>query len=162
MCLITNNITPSIATEDIICYKRLDLVNGCFRTPFLHKKVCNKKNIIGYKQAIGCFEKLTRKKYFEYTSYKGDLYSLSKGFIHTYSTFGKILKNSVTFDICGRMTTKSHMFKCIIPKGSKYWVGQDLDLCSDKIIYKKEIDINSLSKSEQAVFNHLRKTQMQI
>lgn len=33
------------------------------------------------------------------------------------------------------------VYECIIPKGTKCWVGIKDDICAKKIIYKKEIDL---------------------
>ena len=59
--------------------------------------------------------------------------SIGKGYIHTY-TDREVVKNWI-----GRDTVR--VYRCIIPKGTYYYVGQDTDYASECIIFKEELTI---------------------
>jgi len=71
-----------------------------------------------------------------------DSYLIGKGFIHTYKYLGSAFDFKKNLEImhpdyvCG-------IFECEIPKGTKYYEGQDdyfeMSFASEKIMFKKQI-----------------------
>lgn len=132
MCLnIKNGQEPEVATEDIICYKLIyvDPYNDKLKTFYMNKTIHLGK------------------------TYRSTLVRTLCKFTHIVETG---LHSIVTIDEAYRVLPKdssinriSFLVKCIIPKGSKYYVGT-FDTCfhfgkniksyaSNKIIYTEEI-----------------------
>jgi hypothetical protein len=135
MCLIKNKKyhpfnRPLIAEEDIVCYKQLS-VN------------CQNKIITPYKRVlvpIKCIQKNKRKRIpfkaeilnkfrFIWRHVLGFSNIVTDGFIHTFSL------STPYRDLfyCDRV------FKCIIPKGTKYFIGDDYDYASEQIIFVEQL-----------------------
>lgn len=125
MCLIKDKKfhpfnRPLVAKEDIICYKQLETghftdryVTPCtysiVPTDCLDKKVPFKAEIINKAQFI-------------WRHVLGFSDVVTDGFIHS------LVNNPSS---CFMYTT----FKCIIPKGTKYFVGKHGDYASEQIIF---------------------------
>lgn len=64
MCLYCDRKEPYIAEGDIVCFKHLNLMRDGNKliTPYTHKKVCRKKNIIGHVHRPGLFQKANPEK----------------------------------------------------------------------------------------------------
>lgn len=120
MCLISKS-KWTIAKGDIICYKHLYAIKKkpfwkrlfsffkyYYRTPYMRFKV----NDIHL-----------RAKGSEEVIFSNGEFIIKGGFIHTY----KYLLYSYTQD------QANHMFKCIIPDGTKYYIG-DGEYASKEII----------------------------
>lgn len=61
--------------------------------------------------------------------------AISKGYIHTY-TDREVVKNWI-----GRDT--ACVYRCIIPKGTYYYVGKDEDYASECILFREELTISA-------------------
>lgn len=61
--------------------------------------------------------------------------SIGEGYIHTY-TDREVVKNWI-----GRDTAR--VYRCIIPKGTYYYVGKDEDYASECILFKEELTISA-------------------
>lgn len=113
---------PLIAKEDIICYKQIIIGgrNECF-TPYTNVVVPVEciKNKVPFKA------KILNKFLFFCNHILGFSNEVSDGFIHTY-----------TYPI---ITHNYSCFECIIPKGTKYFVGENIDYASAEIIFLKRI-----------------------
>lgn len=107
MCLISRTVIPSIAQEDIVCYKVLERNTFFYRTPYVGDivfpfilKVLN----IPFK-AKGP-ERIE--------PYGRELWTIDRGFIHSYKT----KKPNYARTIRGK---RAVYFECTIPKGSEYF-----------------------------------------
>jgi hypothetical protein len=127
MCLTTYQFEPSIANEDIVCYKRLTRDGDKFITPYRHTKVEIGKT---YGSKLK-FDELSR--------------TVDKG-LHSYAVINSIDKDIYLCDIVNK---KYAVAECIIPKGSKYFAGKfgfEPSFASDKIIYDRIIPNKEYAK----------------
>lgn len=126
MCLITKDIKPLIATEDIVCYKVLEgegtNIFSKYKTPYVERP---------------CFPFLLAALNFPFIAFdekviiKRDYgYLIGKGYIHTYSS-------KVSLDT---HSSRVKVFKCIIPKGTFYYRDED-SYASEKINFLCRIQL---------------------
>ena len=138
MCLITTKDIPEIAQEDIVCYKFyvLHKVKDDINLPSYDKD--------GYLSPYQGMPApiinevtntlLDRAYLSKYTA----VYMVGRGF-HSFKYLDDLIEELdfwLSFDI--------KIFKCIIPKGTKYYEGKYGDFhsyCSESIILKEAIDI---------------------
>ena len=125
MCLISKWIFPRKAKKDIVCYKLLvvlptDSEKVQFVTPFMYDEVDIHKPIIATSKV-----KLLEKWWDRITN----PYTKTYGYIHTYFT-------KENAEGCANSLELSNykIFKCIIPKGTKYHIGTCGDYCSKMIV----------------------------
>lgn len=125
MCLISDTRIPSIAKKSIICYKKVRLLNKeecetpCIKAILKRGKLNVAKgpeqiNIHGY----------SLQSHFLFG------YSIGEGYIHAYQDKG-----------WGCWGKDYVSVTCIIPKGTKYFVGS-MDICANKMI----VDCNIFQK----------------
>lgn len=135
MCLIKNKKHhpfnhPLIAKEDITCYKEL-------RVNFANILITPHTNVV---VPIKCVQKNKRKRIpfkaeilnkfkFIWRHVLGFSNIVEDGFIHTFSL--SIPHRDLFY--CNRV------FKCIIPKGTKYFIGEDNDYASEQIIFVEQL-----------------------
>jgi hypothetical protein len=123
MCLETTERIERIAENDVVCYKMLRMLDdGRFVTPFAGKKVSSKvlsgKRIfkpsffsIKDIRNVGCFKEIRR------------------GYIHVYNSPYKVV-----------LFSNEKLFKCIIPKGTRYWCDKfNGEYAARKIRFVEEI-----------------------
>lgn len=114
---------PLVAEEDIICYKQLETVylTDRYVTPYTYSMVptdcLNEK--VPFKAEI------INKAQFIWRHILGFSNVVTDGFIHS------CVDN---LPPCFPHTT----FKCIIPKGTKYFVGEHRDYASEQIIFVEQ------------------------
>ena len=133
MCLITKQKKWLKAEEDIVCYKLLQKGNydicgkiKClFRTPY--RKYYLSDSIISGKCCLRAFSILPDFHRSDWETFR----EINRGAIHAY---------------IDEETAKEHMpgfcntlFECIIPKGTKYAIGINDDICAKKIKFVKPI-----------------------
>lgn len=103
MCLQTIETKERIAETDIVCYKVLRMLDdGRFVTPFIGKKVSSK---------VLCGKRLFKPSFFSIKDIRNVIYfkEIRRGYIHVYgSPYQTLFSNE-------------KLFKCIIPKGTRYW-----------------------------------------
>lgn len=123
MCLYTSHVKPKVAKEDIICYKIM-----YYKPRNVHKAISIYQ---GFRYKLG-------------TLYKSELIyhiykTVHEGF-HSY----KNLKDAINKRLLiSRYLKEIKIFKCIIPKGSTYYVGIYSGVhsfASNKIIITEEIN----------------------
>lgn len=128
MCLYTNQILPIRARKDIICYKVLRPVLS-YNTGFIIGKTVKFEtpvtktpvNVPGTLIAGRCFLHFPL-----YRNTLGALYSIDKGFIHTYTSI-YVAERSF-----GRPFA---IARCTIPKGTLYFISYDkVEICAERII----------------------------
>ena len=129
MCLFKSLVLhphnrPLIADRDIICYKKVKQVGkNAYITPCTNAPIpieCIQNKVPFEAQILSKFKFIWR-HVFGFGRFVED------GFIHTY-------QEDNGWRIC-------EVFECIIPKGTKYFVGVQGDYASEKIIFLKQMDI---------------------
>ena len=128
MCLTKNKNyhplnRPLIAEEDIVCYKQVcPYTSGTYMTPYTNTIIPTKciENKVPFKA------KIDKKFRFFCDHVLGTTIIAGDGFIHVYEypqyRFGWIT------------------FKCIIPKGTKYFIGNCGELAVRKIIFLEKVN----------------------
>ena len=128
MCLIKDKERhpfnrPLIAKEDIVCFKQLELSDSYgYLTPCTYSIVpteCLKKKV-PFKA------KIRNEIVFIWRHVLGFSNIVEDGFIHSHV-------DNPPFRFL--YTT----FKCIIPKGTKYFIGDDQDYASEQIIFVEQL-----------------------
>lgn len=137
MCLYTKNNQFSIAKENLTCYKVLAFYDGGFMTPY--QKTFIPKNVIDGKiPFIARGEQQIEQGYLSVSCVIGG------GFVHTYKslTSAWLLKNHIGFMNSEYVCS---IFECEIPKGTKYYEGEDdffeASFASEKINFVKEMEL---------------------
>ena len=133
MCLITTKDIPEIAQEDIVCYTLYKLRDNKLLSPYREVVAPNINEVTNTVLDRACV-----------FSYKGNHvnYSVSRGF-HSYKNISNS-KEELRFWIHFLAYSNVRIFKCIIPKGTKYYEGKFGDFpsyCSESIILKETIDV---------------------
>ena len=149
MCLISKYKKAFIADEDIYCYKILSMNSrGEYRTHYLKQPV-NDSIINGNEtfKAIGD-EEIVKQQYKSIFSYR---YHIGKGFIHTYDRKRAIVQR------CNWHSLYNKIFECVIPKGTKYYMGENDDYASKEIRFIREVPIRELDSEYNAWERYLRK-----
>ena len=127
MCLFKNtgfhpHNRPLTADRDIICYKKVQQVGKdtyitpCTIAPIPIECIQNK---VPFKAQILSKFKFIWRHVFGFGRFVED------GFIHTYQDDNK----STIFEV----------YECIIPKGTKYFIGLQGDYASERIIFLKKM-----------------------
>lgn len=113
MCLATRNSQPQITYKDIVCYKWLERSKkGSLVSPFAKESYKLKE----LKLAKG------DPSPFKSSAYPG-LYLITEGYIHAYR----------------QPLFMKYLYKAIIPKGSKYYIGEHGDICASRMIIVKPL-----------------------
>lgn len=116
MCLHKKHFLPKIATKDIPVYKVLtEIPDSCMVTPYM--KIPIKFNTIIKAGRKGFWESIF------------DIYIVNEGFIHSYTDLLTARINENRADT---------IFKAIIPKGSLYFIGENNEIASTKLIITTE------------------------
>lgn len=122
MCLITKQIEPIVATEDITCYKVLNLLNkGEYFTPY-------RSTFVPSEIIVG--EKALKPELKEGETFFDKRLQIDGKCIHSYATEEESLKQISDF---------REVFECIIPKGALYYKGDSNDYASSEIRFVKKI-----------------------
>lgn len=125
MCLVTKQSNWLIAEKDIKCYKMLDTnMEGDFVTPY-ERTLVDDSIIRGERLFIA--EKTDYETFFP--NYDGT-YAIDDGAIHCYRNW---LHGFINASGC------YHLFKCVIPKGTCYAIGEDGEICAQAIKFVKQI-----------------------
>ena len=141
MCLITTKNIPEIAQEDIVCYKFYvvhkvkDDINSSshdkdeYLSPYWDMRAPNINEVANTEldKAYLCDSNTSNLNYF-----------VRKGF-HSYKYLDDLIEELYFWQPCD-----AKIFKCIIPKGTKYYEGEFDDstsYCSESIILKEIVDV---------------------
>lgn len=112
---------PLIAKEDIICYKKLAEIGNAYITPYTYIQVpieCIRDKVPFKAQILSKFK-------FIWNHILGFNNLVEGGFIHSFQK-DPTWSEYVTF-------------KCIIPKGTKYFIGEEWDYASEQIIFVERL-----------------------
>ena len=129
MCLITTKNIPEIAQEDIVCYKFYKLRENKLFSPY---KEVLAPNINEVANTV-----LDRVYLYEYGG-NNPTYMITRGF-HSFKYLDDLIK-----ELDFWLSYDTMIFKCIIPKGTKYYEGTfdgSSSYCSESIILKETIDV---------------------
>ena len=130
MCLFTNQQMAKVAKKDIVCYKVVKRrCDGIYETPFRHTPLG--KTLDG-KQEYGLivynnwsrsgFGTISRDNIYE--DKPKFSYVVEDGAIHSYKKLSGA-KRLVKFFTRRGFEDEYHIFECIIPAGSDYYVGKE-------------------------------------
>lgn len=112
---------PLIAKEDITCYKKLSQIEDTYITPCTHTQVpieCIRDKVPFKAEILSKFK-------FIWRHVLGFSHSVEDGFIHAFQ--------------CDTYRKSYVTFKCIIPKGTEYFIGIDGHIASKEIIFLEEL-----------------------
>lgn len=132
MCLYTHIGLCKVATEPIECYKTFvyRAETGILRAWFMGTNYGPVDDISNHTLKADSFrEVIPREQY----SWFYCLYEVYEG-IHTYSNYSSAYRIG---KIDGIYSAYARTYKCVIPKGAKYYEGIHGDLCSDMLIVKE-------------------------
>ena len=130
MCFIIES--DHIADKEVVCFKVLMVEDGTLRSPYFHKKWELRKEEV---------QKLNNGE-ITHCGRKGGESVIEKYTIDgLYACVNKKSAKRLLRFIKSKTRIKLKIFKCIIPKGSKYFVGLD-ELCSEKLIIKRQLIFN--------------------
>ena len=134
MCLYTKQICPLRARKDIVCYKKFHVWNFFLKTYYKLQKITKPKEnhptlmddtntpLVIYK--LHDLSDVVR-------------YQIFGGMIHAYKTKPEyICTNAFTYPRIG-------WYKCIIPKGTLYYVGTNNDICAKQMLVVERVDSNT-------------------
>jgi len=130
MCLSSKWIFPRKAKEDIVVYKEVycDKEDNIY-SPYMFTKIGNIKNLpISFKAKY-----LDIEERIEWILFR-NLNSIGAGYIHSYSS-----------PFSTHYSRHTCIYKCIIPKGTKYHKSiDDTQYCSKKLIIIEKILTNEI------------------
>lgn len=135
MCLIKDKKhhpfnRPLVADEDIVCYKVLFQYFVDFpdilRTPYQYQKI-RIQVYLDYQIPFTAWDEHEFRSFWRHKL--GFSRVVESGFIHTYRDNHSILS-----------FRNEYVFKCIIPKGTKYFIGVDNDYASERIIFLEKLE----------------------
>lgn len=128
MCLYTKQIAPKVAEKDIVVYKVLDYNMG---SPYygllyhLNRKITSDLNIYDSRWHLGT-QLLTVEEGLHSCTKRIAAYLIQR-YLNIYYK-----KSGITYSV----------YKAIIPKGSKYYIGLNNDIASDALIVKRKLRFN--------------------
>lgn len=153
MCLLISNKKVRVAKDDIVCYKIVKKKGDRFVTPFRETEISY--NIIaGTENFKAKVDKIRRDLYgvpkiphvyLNYGRSRQKNYKVEDGFIHTYKNLPDAIRLMKYDYIAYAMEDDEELrlFKCIIPKGCKYYAGktwgEDESYASKEIKFVEEI-----------------------
>lgn len=124
MCLYSKTNISLIAEEDIECYKLVFSKEG-YSTKY--QSVCE---MFPYKEGL---IKSKGNKIIWHNQYN-NTYTIDEGFLHTFTSIYFAKKKGYCYD---------EILRCIIPKGSKYFISDDgKEYASDKLLVCESVYIN--------------------
>lgn len=130
MCLYTKQICPQRARKDIVCYKKFYVWSSFLETRYrLYRIVKPKEN---HPTLIDDTNTRLHSRSSIYRSEEGVRWQIWSGMIHAYKT-------KPVFRRSERGYPKIGLYKCIIPKGTLYYVGIDNDICAKKMLIVEEV-----------------------
>ena len=143
MCLFSKKKTMEVATEDIVCYKFLKqdrIFSEDVYTPIANCLVDEK--FLSGETPFYADKQHEHVVEFPYSKF-GDIFEIGDGFIHTFQKEEDI-KSYVYNKFCSSIYFNTYwyavIYRCVIPKGTRYYVDIDNEqYASDCIIFKEKI-----------------------
>lgn len=134
MCLYTKQICPLRARKDIVCYKKFYVWHSSLETIYKFYRIVkpekDRPTLMDDTNFRSCvFQSAWRRS-------KGVRYEIWGGMIHAFRT-----KPALRTDEC--RFPRTGIYKCIIPKGTLYYVGIDNDICAKQMLVVEELNPNT-------------------
>ena len=126
-----------VAKQSILVYKVLRIKGEHYYTPFILKSINfdDEYGMFFYKTTRFSFDK-------EYLSKRNYKHFVARG-IHSYFDFDIANCAKIYFEIMSGSTTTTHIHYAIIPKGSKFYIGNDCDIASSNlVVFENEAKYN--------------------
>ena len=125
-----------VAKQSILVYKVLEIEGKHYYTPFISKG-------INFDDEYGMFFYKTTKFSIDRTYYYAQYhYDVLRG-IHSYINLARANYDKIYFEIITGSTTDTHIHYAIIPKGSKFYIGNDCDIASSNlVVFENETKYN--------------------
>ena len=126
-----------IAKQSILVYKVLEIRGKHYRTPYMIKSINfdDEYGMFFYKTTRFSFDK-------EYLSKRNYKHLVARG-IHSYVNLDRADYDKIYFEILSGSTTTTHIHYAIIPKGSKFYIGNDCDIASSNlVVFENETKYN--------------------
>ena len=126
-----------VAKENILVYKVLEVKNKHYYTPYMLKfaNFDDEYGMFFYKTTRFSFDK-------EYLSKRNYKHLVVKG-AHSYVNLARANYDKIYFEILSGSTTTTHIHYAIIPKGSKFYIGNDCDIASSNlVVFENEAKYN--------------------
>lgn len=119
MCLVTLN-NEQVADKDIVCYKILMRRTNYFVSPYMEYRYDIPSTVEDTaEEKEKCFRDMEKKM-------------ISSGFLHTFQTYTAATHWKEIMQ--GREPYTSFVIaECIIPAGTRYYIGTNSDICSKKL-----------------------------
>ena len=129
MCLIKLSKIPRIATNDIVVYKLVlmddeKVNNHSLCTPYMYIPI--NLGEIARAKGLNIFEIF----FSLFSRY------IEKGFIHSYQ---RLNVARIHYRLLNNMMP-AKIVRCVIPKGTLYFIGEDEEIASRKLLYVEIID----------------------
>lgn len=129
MCLYTYQRKAELALKDIVVYKVLD---KRLRSPVMYWY----KYILNIVHVSNMYHKLAFNTYD-----KGPLFSVGEGLHSFINKSAAHIRCKQENEYNGK-SRKFYIYKAIIPVGSYYYIGDDNDIVSDRLIIKRKLWLN--------------------
>lgn len=169
MCLIVDRnkhkeLKCKIAKEDIPCYKFLILDEGNhkFVTPFRNTEitfgedslVSNKFDEVPIVKRFLTIDPSNNHKIGPYGT--DDIITYG---IHAYTDLNTAIAESWKFDVWNYPIIIGDVviLFCYIPKGTKYWIGQENTICAEKLFFSLEESCNPYDYCKYYVYHNISK-----
>ena len=126
-----------IAKQSILVYKVLRIKGEHYYTPFILKSINfdDEYGMFFYKTTRFSFDK-------EYLSKRNYKHLVARG-IHSFANLDRADYDKIYFEILSGSTTTTHIHYAIIPKGSKFYIGNDCDIASSNlVVFENETKYN--------------------
>ena len=126
-----------VAKQSILVYKVLEVKNKHYYTPYMLKAVNfdGEYGMFFYKTTRFSFDK-------EYLSKRNYKHLVVKG-AHSYVNLARANYDKIFFEILSGSTKNTHIHYAIIPKGSKFYIGNDCDIASSNlVVFENETKYN--------------------
>ena len=127
-----------IAKQSLLVYKVLSSTDGVhYHTPFQYQSINfdDEYGMFFYKTTRFSFDK-------EYLSKRNYKHLVARG-IHSYANLDRANLDKNYFGIMSGSTTTKHIHYAIIPKGSKFYIGNDCDIASSNlVVFENEAKYN--------------------
>ena len=126
-----------VAKQSILVYKVLRIESKHYHTPYVLKSINfdDEYGMFFYKTTRFSFDK-------EYLSKHNYKHLVARG-IHSFANLDRANYDKIFFEIMSGATTTTNIHYAIIPKGSKFYIGNDCDIASSNlVVFENETKYN--------------------
>ena len=133
----SNKPIALVAKQSILVYKALRIEGKHYYTPFREKSINfdDEYGMFFYKTTRFSFDK-------EYLSRHNYKHLVARG-VHSFVSLDRANYDKIFFEIMSGTTTTTNIHYAIIPKGSKFYIGNDCDIASSNlVVFENETKYN--------------------